>query len=488
MELFYLNLRKLVEENGKSQRELTKNANVDRSTLSKILAGTLRPSAAYLEKLLHAIKASDEKKSEIWKAFNRMHSQEDSLPLRTSVKHLLENLCYFRQANTFHVQPSSLQVSLPLAEHMGTLAVEGALRGLLYDLATSPTGKGSPEIYLCPNFPATLLRLIAVEGRALSGDRITVYHTLRLATAAQGFEGAAKNIDLLSLVIPASVCEQIQYLARFYYENTDFSQDPAMILPCCAVFGEAVLLLEKGGTEAFVIRDRSIADYYRRKLHELHSRAQILVESQTELFNLVNWFQETDQYDPIEYQIHGQPCLSRFLTWEIVKESVTEEVAASSQTMNAIQTRLQHLASLDEQTSIFTEAGIIKFYESGRLKDIPEVLYHPLSLAARHQMITTLKNHCLRHPKKYWLLHTQELQISDSVSLDILKSGNAYILLCEDKTLNAIHIREETIANAFQQFARYLIQNLKPRNSQEISSFFDRCLLDLEQLMAKSDI
>lgn len=456
MAIFHVLLKRMVDESGVSLRGIALAAKVDRPTLSKILSGERLPSETYLNNLIRVLKVSESEKIRLIGEYEKIHWGEGAVHRMNGVKKLIEDLHYFRELGS---AASRINVSGNFIEetrrHTGQIGVRSALKELLY---SGCGDKEEEEIYLSPDFPQELVQLLVGEAAVLLGTRLCVKQVLRFAKAGHDPESVQRNIDLLARVIPASVCDNLEYRARCFYENVDFSQDQAAILPCSAVVGEYLMLLSKDGKTAFTLRDKALSEYYREQLSYIFQMGRPLLVGYKGLAEIVRVYLEKDSNEGERSQISPQPCLVQYISPDMAAKVLYPEIVADKAVMELVEKRLNQLRGYKSyhKTVFFSEEGIALLADEGRISDIPSSLYRPLNLEERLNILLALRESCAKLPECYKVLRPQDLKISTEVSLAISPDGGVFITLSKEDLFQHIEIMEDTVSGAFCEFAAHL--------------------------------
>lgn len=127
-------------------------------------------------------------------------------------------------------------------------------------------------------------------------------------------------------------------------------------------------------------------------------------EKGTELFQAVKFVPENTkalesvlQKDKKCYMLQPESCLTPFITEEILSHVLRTELPCVELLIQMINEMFANTKALMEGENIyiyFTQQGLENFRDTGKLKEIPDVFYHPFSVEDRIKMLRALIPYC----------------------------------------------------------------------------------------------
>lgn len=386
--LFNEYLRELIQEKQISISMLARLSGVERTLLSKSLAGQRVLPYHVLDELIFHLKLTpnEEKmfrlyydaqfekegirqsREMIGKMFNNLTFLDFSVPVFEQ-KHLLMNIEEYAGGRSVFIGETNVQFLL----HM-VLAEEMSHTDALLEITVPPlnTFLMNELLHCC------LDDRMAMEIRQIIGfDSSGVEADINL-----------QNLEYFCQILPICLLSRQKYYPYYYYTNSD-SINYADPFPYFLVTHSCVVCLSEDATYAMLLQSEDAIAYYRRHFKRLTVNCYSLVHYTKDPLDILKAYSKCTDPDGF-YVAMDQPCFARYYSDEIIMAHISrKDVSDFDKFLSAAKERFNLLKKATHFYTFFSETGLKRFMEDGTLDDHPKSLVLPFTPEER---VCLLKN------------------------------------------------------------------------------------------------
>lgn len=215
------------------------------------------------------------------------------------------------------------------------------------------------------------------------------------------------NLNCLKQILPLfsqCICDYKPYC---YYDNIVSHNNRFNFLSSMILTSEYAVVFSMEENYGMLLSDKDTIQHFQRLFQSLKEDAALMalkmdsLEKQLKTFQSMNFMDSGVGYQPESCLIPLIPAAfldkylnSRFKAVPLLRENVLQYMEESGKTMEE-----------SKSTFIFSETGIGRFAETGRISELPESVYYPLEYNDRMVLIRRLIRECEKG--KYQMLKAE---------------------------------------------------------------------------------
>ena len=408
--------------------ELARRADIDRSTLYKILSGQRKPRREQLEHLADALELTEEQKADLLQQFKQRGRSTDPR-LRTELHRLLATA--FRVDEYIHGISTvtneiarTLPCAAPYAE--GTRAVSATVASVVADHLLS----GDTRPLLLSPFTCELLDRVLIDRFAgAQGHPVPVCQLLLFTQNTEIPREQIGDIDLLTRTLPFLFLPKMQYEARVVRTNLT-EPAPGVLLPIYLLLPEKALFMDPTGQRCLVITDRETVQNLRLAFSHTYIDAAAVLKLATGTHNFAEamaLYGRLFAGRPRSAMVRYQPPFSLFADAELAQRVLRADPALQAM----VPAMLDYLATWNRQTPdlYFCEEGLLQFVRTGTMYDLPPASYTPPDIATRKEMLLRLRKAAASDSQTLRIVDTDRLALTPTMSVNLFQGKG--VVFCQ---------------------------------------------------------
>ena len=475
-------LRTYIEKSGYSIYGLAKKADINRTTLQKILSGDRTPSSAILNKLLPFLKLTPAENDELFSLIEKMETGEELYTQRRLIKNMLESYPHVSAGSAGDDRPYNGSVrELPPSHQLyyGSHQVEMLLSTFLQHECI----REHPSMKI--NAPANTSlfhhTLLYSRKHCQHWEQLHVQHIICLLKTGSSSTVPSININSLGYVLPLLSISGLVYDMFYYYDSSVLTDAARTAFPYYVLFSDAVVLLTADCQTAMPFYEKHILQHF-HNLYDLGlQNTAALIQKLIRAEDILPYFIEADLNNFPLYSLEFQPCFCTFLTEDILFKYAEDDIPNRPATAESLMVRARQLYDLSSHTCIFSKAGLLDFAERGYLADIPPAYMRPLDIPDRIYFLKSLYEEIASGRQEHRMVNPLNFPISEQV-ICALHQNTALDFNCfsaRDSSYNYIHIVEPTLLDAFADFFQYLSSSSLVYSRQDTMKAIEDCIRNL---------
>lgn len=450
-------LRKLIKKNDLTISALARQTGIERTTLSKVLAGQRMLPYNALDSIVRHLRLTPMEEKKLKYFYEVQFEQKDLRKARAIIDKLFLDL-------------SSLDFSIAAFEE----------RNLLVDIDTYVKNR---SIFTGNMNVELLLRMVLSEELAQENARIEMTippgysflnQELMQRYLAEGIHaditqiiafdsseesGVLHNLKYFCQVLPFCLLSYQRYHPYYYYNECvqKHYMDP---FPYFMVTSSCVICLSENGQEAMLLRSKEQVSYYHKHFQNLLSECHNLIRYTVNPAEVLKSYVVRTDIDGY-YTVMDQPCFGKYYTDEFIEEHIYQNVPYREYLSEIAKNRFRVLRNVKNFYTLYSKSGLQRFMDTGVLDDFPEILVKPFSMEVRKKLMNQMADDIASGKNVARILESGIFP--DYLSLTTsLKSGVGFFLTQQSPLKDeffSIHLEEPSLCKAFHGWLLGLIES-----------------------------
>lgn len=468
-------LRELLETKQLTVSALSRLSGVERTTLSKTLAGQRVLPYDAMDGLIRHLHLTPEEERRFRAYYDEQFEKKGLRRSREMVGRLFSELAELN----FTMPPfAETRLLMSLEQYAGDRSVfSGAsnVQPLLRMVLSEELMRADARIDLTVP-PVNSFLSDELLRRCLDGGLDADIRQIIAFDAS----GSAEDINLHNLecfcrILPICLLSKRRYQPYYYYDSS-LSSLYTDSFPYFLVTHSCVVCLFENGEQAMLLRGRDQIEYYRRHFQNLLEHCYRLIQYTDDPVKiLMSYDDHTDENG--FYMIMDQPCFGRFYNEGVIDRYLKKELSFYEPLREAAQRRFIRLRQIERFYTLFSRGGIERFLESGALDDFPSAYVKPFPAEQRRKLTMALAAEIRRGGITGRMLKPGVFP--DYLSMTTSARSGAGFFTTENFALqdgfSYIRIRESDLCRAFHGYLSHL-----PVSGQTLSA--DQTAEILEQM------
>lgn len=391
MQLFSQYLRDLMQIRQMNISALARLSGVERTALSKTLAGQRVLPYDALDGLIYHLRLTPDEEGRLRDCYDAQFEKEGIRRSRAMVGRMFADLAELDFA------PPAFEESRLLLDlegyagrrsiFNGTTNVQPLLRMVLSQELTRPDARVELTVPPTDAFLAGELLRRYLDGRMGAEVRQII---------ALDASGGAEDINLHNLgcfcsIFPICLLSKRHYHPYYYYDDTLAARytDP---YPYFLVTHSCVVCLSESGSQAMLLRGEDQVEGYHRHFQTLLERCHPLIQYTADPVEILESYDGCTDADGF-YMVMDQPCFGRFYDEATIGRYLRPELPFHDRLEEVARKRFGHLGEVERFYTLFTHSGVERFFRTGSLDDFPVAFVAPFPPEMRRQLLNALAGH-----------------------------------------------------------------------------------------------
>ena len=390
MQLFSQYLRDLLQAKGLTVSALSRLSGIERTALSKTLAGQRVLPYVALDDLIYHLCLTPGEERRLRSYYDAQFEKEGLRQSREIVDRLFSNLARL-DFTTPAFEESRLLLDLDgyagtRSIFSGVSNVHPLLRMILSQELTRPDARVELTVPPTDIFLSDELLRRYLDGRMGAQVRQII---------AFDASGAAEDINLHNLecfcrILPICLLSKRNYHPYYYYESIAARYtDP---FPYFLVTHSCAVCLSEDGSQAMLLRGTDQVAQYHRHFQSLLKRCRPLIQYTADPVEILESYDASTDEDGF-YMVMDQPCFGRFYDDSAISRYLRPELPFYDRLKAVAQERFRRLRTVEQFYTIFTRSGLERFRATGSLDDFPVAFVAPFPPEQRRQLMLALAGH-----------------------------------------------------------------------------------------------
>lgn len=292
------------------------------------------------------------------------------------------------------------------------------------------------------------------------------------------------NIQCLKKIVPlyGTSCN---YQPYYYYDNVNSHFNNLNFMPCLFLTSQAAVLCSNDLKEGVLFKDTGILSMFYKRFHEMLNKTEPLAvdfSSSLELHlkNFATIYKESSDL----LGLSAEPCLVPFFTLDLLEKYLYRDLPHCDSLLENLG---EYIKSFNRENFhfYFTKDGVRNFLMTGKLHEIPDVIYRPFEMNDRIKLLKRL----YKQIENNWDLRLLKGALEKfplSLHLSIASNYGYMMFSGQSQNLSYILLKEQNILAAFYDFCLSLEENEMLDTKEETLSFLNTLIEESSGNAAKT--
>lgn len=462
---------------GIKSYEMAQYCGIERSLMYKIIKGT-RPVTSMDTVLLIAefLRLTPSERTDFVESYKISMDGFENYYRRKNILELFEN---FRKYSEIYTAPDHQPlVSYHDISDMSTVSGQNEINHLLFHILFLETRKSDPQIRLLiqpdTDFLMNLLPTLGYENQNLSITQIICFHKSDELTN----DKKDYNLACLKKILPV-YCSACRYHVYYYYGDLIHSSADLLLFPYLVMTSGHALLLSKDMQSGIIFEKQDTLRFfhqmYERYLEQVSSFGVVMNNLPTQLSYFHNIRADMEQ----NYCFQMLPCLTFGIPDYFFDKYIYPEIPGRDKLIAMLMDYVHSIRKRFTQHPvrfIFSEDGLQRFLETGRIPEYPPAVYRPFELSDRIALIRQFLKFC--PPNGLCMLKCTIGDLDNELFMYV-NPRNGYLMFpsSEPDQLICLDITEPGLLHGFCDFCEHLDKDLFYTETEAyslISSLLDK--------------
>ena len=453
-------LERHIRDNGYTNYEAARAAQINRVNLQRYLSGARVPASEVFEAILAAIPMNREEREEFCEAYELAADGTDTFYLRRFIREILEeagDICGKQISQHIVEETDDSGNEIEIVD--GAVAVE---RFMWSGITRHMTAGGETQAFLY--FPADrffagrFLPTYEVEGDSVL-SRLHITQLIPLSKRADQADDRFYNLQVLKNLIPLYFHAGSHYETCYYYRKNADGPGYGAVYPYYGVFENSVVLFSEDMEHAVRIRNEELVKKYREQFLSIAGHGGVTKKLVTFFEDTAKMLQFLTEHDKNgtegteRYFIEYQPCLALAADRDLIASVIRLQGPQREMLLAGLMKRIDTVRDSSRLVHYFTENGLDEFIRTGVLAEYPASLVRPLTPAERIQAIESFLAVSEQENIEFGLIRDERLHLKKSINI-FLSSACGLNLILHDEKQGHRHmmIDEPSICHVFGMF------------------------------------
>lgn len=201
-------------------------------------------------------------------------------------------------------------------------------------------------------------------------------------------ESSLHNLRLLKDMMPC-FCANFSYDARVSYSD-NMSREMDSPFECLLITKEAALWIDKDYEHAQLVRNQDVIGYYYQVFKNHFENGEKILQRS---LDIEEWQQVAHSIESAGAECHcinWQMCVLELLPVEVIQKYIRGDQQIVTAALSFYKSRIKMINAKKERSEYISLAGIRYFVETGKILEIPDSWYEPVTLQDRYFAVEEL--------------------------------------------------------------------------------------------------
>ncbi len=316
-------------------------------------------------------------------------------------------------------------------------------------------------------------------------QQLSIRHLLSFNRPKEHENSSSLNLEIFFRILPFTLASDFQYHAYYFY-NDSSSAHTRLLFTAFPYFVSghnwSFLLssnLDNGVYCPFWELSEYLNSSFDLSLKDAAPLNNTLPSSNDLLSSFIASASTDTHFSIVEYQ----PCLSAYLTKDMLLKYVDKELPQYEMVIRRIQSRGRLLKQTDNLFFLFNKESLKLFADTGCIMDFSNEYVGTLNKEDRIYLLESLYKEIAKGTQKCYMADPLTFPISEYFCFFTVEN-TALVFLSynhQKANYNYILIKERTLINAFCDFTTYLLKTHCVYSQDETPQYIRRCIQGLEK-------
>ncbi|MGN1134168.1 MAG: helix-turn-helix domain-containing protein [Oscillospiraceae bacterium] len=466
MSLFSENLNSIIKKRNISIKRLAESIDVDRTVLQKIITGSRKPAnREIVEKICDKLMLSSDIKNTLLEQYEIAVMGEEIYKRRQYVAKIINDLSHKK----FELDKSiDFKTQIDLENIPGTTFCNDhndLLKNIQIIISYEFQNGSDVNIIAQPSKTLNSILKYCIDEKAEN----KINHVFCMDNSPIDKNPLKYNLNIFSYVSELAY-ENKNYCLYYYYGDIVTNMSFMGVLPYMIITNDFVVCSNPDYSSGIIYKSRNHVDFYSRQFNEI-------LMQKSKLISVINDF---------DFYYCSKDILTRSFTYNYQSEfslcldsDIFDRYSLLDDDHKYMKDFLFNLNSSTlnyESKNIFTEKGLEEFTKTGRMTEIPEYMYKPISVKDRKAMLKRMIDFAESGIYNYRIVKSNYNIFNNKLCIGIMDNSRLMIQLFNG--FKYLIIEETSIVMAFKDYLEFLFDSDMVYNKEETISIMKKHLED----------
>lgn len=436
-----------LQESGSNVYQIAHTANLDRTTVQRMLTGKRLPSYEFVNKFCEHLRINTVEKTKILESYMIEKVGKSTYENRKYISTLIEHLSNTLNGNKqFH--PQSNSSSCPTDRLMTDI-----LRSAFSD---------TKKQQIFTNVPAAHEPLyhILCQLQNEYGKCLPIKHLISMYPNPLSIPRSNVNLEKLYYMVPFLFSSYSSYEPYYYYSRMLDSDRETQLFPYYLISKSKLLLLSHDLKVGIIHDDQSIVKKYTEIFESVAKNSQPFVVHYSDPVAALNYYEDiTLKYNLPTHSLESQPCIHAYFSSpnhfnKICPDSIPGKDFLVSCSINNYQRYYEHL---EDYLSICTITGLEYFLKTGHLSGGLTIYSEPMSITDRKLMVRHFLK--LLETTTTYAITNNSFKLANSLQIELYENHLLHIISSRASFFSFLSFSESSICEAFLDYINALAES-----------------------------
>lgn len=430
---------------------------IDRSNMYKIISGKRNPtSEEMVGKIAEYMRLKPVERNHLIEAYQITIMGYDTYHRRKCVQDFLMSFSgYELEVKQKQIQQEYVTLNIDeekLLLRQGSVAKDKQLKNLISSVLNIEIQKNAGNICLLMQPENNdIMDILSLEGA--KKKNLNIEHIFCLSNTNDIVtDNKDYNLNCLNHILPMFIQCVCDYKPYCYYDNITSHNNRFNLLTSMILTSEYAVIFSMEEKYGMLFTEKESIQYLHTLFRSLKEETTLIARKMDSLENQLSSFENIDFSDRgIGFQPEG--CLVPMIPQAFLEKYLKRELLSQQPVRDRL---FQYIRCIEQTMStskmifLFTENGIRRFADTGRISELPESVYYPLEYNDRLLLIRRLIKEC--ESGRYQML-CQDAPIAENEVCLYSAVQDGYLLI---PTLHGdrifIELRESGLLYAFRDY------------------------------------
>lgn len=195
------------------------------------------------------------------------------------------------------------------------------------------------------------------------------------------YNSYSHNIKIIKNIFPLFLNNN-NYIPYFSYKN----QETDILLPYYIITDNYSINFSSDYSNAIITKSKKIINEYKRLFETAILKSNILIKENKNIFEYseiyLNSIPKIAKSNELFYSFEYEPCIIPYIGTDLLNKYINSNFQGATEIKRRAMFVFEQYQKI-KQKSFFTENGINNFLKTGRIIEIPDFVYEPISLQDR---------------------------------------------------------------------------------------------------------
>lgn len=378
--------------------ELARQAQIDRSSLYKIVDGKRIPNQGQLQRLIRALGLNQRQSEHLMSQYIGLRSGAQAQRTDNALYELLQTSMRAHDHMMDDVVMPTARSDADLEAAWCTRCFQGyqtVTQELWLLLIRYLRSEEKRPLMLSPFVGDRALSSILISAFSAAARPKPVWRLLRFAAGNDEQENLVSNIHTVARATPFLFLPSMQYEARL--ARAAFSGPlPGLLMPVYVLFPDAAVMLDFNLQKCLCLTEPSVVECMRLEFSRQYLDAPVLFSLSADSHTFeqsLDFCSRMLDSTTETYYMRAQPPVSKFIDPGMIEQFAPPQAQDALQTMPGLADYVKTWITTPYEF-YFSEDGLMDFVRTGQMIDVDESLCGPLPPEVRRELLTRMRNAC----------------------------------------------------------------------------------------------